>query len=122
MAKDAELKHLLRAPGRGVVVPLALQQVESGPKRLPEARRVVTHDRQAAAFLRPIQREGRDDGVTADLQALFEPRDVGRTVAVLSKKVERGPVVPNVIRPRRLPRRGVGDKPMRPGPRRRRTK
>jgi len=61
--KDAELEALLRAPGRGMVVALAAQQVEFRPQCLSEAGHVVTLDRQAAAFLGTIECEGRDDGV-----------------------------------------------------------
>ena len=111
--KDAELKLLVRAPGRGMVVAQAPHELESGSERLPKARRIVTLDRQAAAFLRPIEREGRHDGVTADLQGLSEPRHVGVAVTLFGEKMKRRPVVPYVVGAGRLPSRGVGNEPMR---------
>src|SRR4051812_24045296 len=111
--KNAELEMLSRAPWRVVLAPLAVQQLEAGPERLTKAGRVVALDRQATAFLGAIQCEGGDDGVAADRQGLPEAGDIGRAVACLGEKVERRPVVPDIIPPGRLPIRGIGNQPVR---------
>ena len=51
--------------------------------------------------------------MAADLQALPEPRDVGHAVVRLGQEMKRRPVVPDVVRARRLPCGGVGHQPVR---------
>src|SRR6185312_5716733 len=113
-AKYAELENLVRAPGRCVFVPLGVNRQKPGTERLREARCVVTRDRQTAAFFRAIERESRDDGVSAGFQTAHEARDIGGAVFFVGEKVERRPVVPDVLSPRRLPDRGICHQPLNP--------
>jgi hypothetical protein len=94
-----------------MLVQSGMHQLEPVPERLPEARGIVTHDRQTAAPFRAIQRESADDGVAADLQGSPKARDVTGTVARFDEEVKRRPVVPDVVGLRRLPTRRVGNDP-----------
>ena len=87
-------------------------QFEPVTERFAEARRVISHDRQAATALRPIQRKCCDDGVSSNFHSSDETRDIGRTVRFTVKEVERRPVVPDVIGVLRLPDRHIGNKPL----------
>jgi hypothetical protein len=48
-------------------VPKGMDQLERISECSPEARSVITHDRQTAAPFRTIQRERSDNGVSSDL-------------------------------------------------------
>src|SRR4051812_36761304 len=108
----AELEDLPGTPRGRVLVPLRVDQLERGAKRSPQARAVIAGDRQAAALFRPVEREGGDDGVPADFQAASEARDIGDAVFLVGEKVERRPVVPDVVSLHRLPDRGICHQPL----------
>ena len=95
-----------------MLVPSGVNQPKSGTERLPETRGVVTRDGQAAAFFRAIQRESGDDGVSASFQTARKALDIGGTVFLIGEKVERRPVVPDVISLYRLPNRDIRHQPM----------
>src|SRR6185503_10020677 len=95
---------MLMAPG--------VNQPKSRTERLPEARGVVTRDRQSAAFFRAIQCESGDDGVSAGFQTARKALDIGGTVFLVGEKVKRRPVVPDVVSLHRLPGRGIRHQPM----------
>ena len=95
-------------------VPSGMNQPESRTERLPEARGVVTRDGQPAAFFRAVQRESGDDGVTAGFQTVRKARDIGGAVFLVGEKVERRPVVPDVVWLHRLPDRDIRHQPVNP--------
>lgn len=95
--EDAELKRLRCAPRGGVRVPLCTHALEGRTEYPAETVSVVAHHRQAAALLRPLWCEGGDDGVGTGFEERREPGDVGRTVGIFDKEMERRPVVPDVI-------------------------
>src|ERR1700686_4459259 len=110
----AELKLLHRAPGRDVFMPPGVDQLEAAPKRRGQTGGVVSADEKAAAPLRSVGREGADDGMSARPQSAPQPDHIGGLVLTLAQKVKGRPVVPNVVRPRRLPDGHVGCNPRDP--------
>lgn len=58
--------------------------------------RVVSVDRQSAAFLRTVECERSNNDVTAGSDSLFHACDVGGAVRCISQKMKGGPVMPNV--------------------------
>ena len=95
-----------------MLVPLRVDQLEHGTERLSKARAVIAGDRQAAALFRAVQREGSDDGVPPDFQAAPEAGDVSGAIVRFGEKVERRPVVPDIVALYRLKGRGVCDEPV----------
>src|SRR5205807_1247847 len=79
---------------------------------IAKARSIVPHHGQAAASFWSIEREGRNDGVPPKLQAPLKSLDISSAVAVLGQKVERCPIVPNVVSPWRVPGGSVRDNPL----------
>jgi hypothetical protein len=49
-------------------------------------------------LLRPIEREGGDDGVPSDFQDSFKVYDIRSTVKLLGEEVERRSIMPKVER------------------------
>jgi hypothetical protein len=86
-------------------------QPELGSERLPKARSVITHDRQAAALFGSLQCESGDDGVSSDFQGASKMCDVSSTVLLFCEEVERRPIMPNVVFLGWLPRRDVRNNP-----------
>src|SRR5690242_14118503 len=58
-----ELKFLHRSPGRRVLVPQRVDQRELCAEQGADGFGAVAGDGEAGAFLRSVQRKGRDDGV-----------------------------------------------------------
>ena len=110
--EQAELKALAGIPRRDMIVRAGIQQHEFLTQLLRQLCRIVTMDRQPAAFFRTVSGEGRDDGITAGDERLLQPRDIGRAVGLLDQKMKRGAVMPDVEALRRLPRRHVLDDPL----------
>src|SRR6478752_533030 len=63
--ENAELETLFGKPGCGVIVPACVDQREAFSQFLGKPRLVVAIHRQPAALFRAVDREGRDDHVTA---------------------------------------------------------
>jgi hypothetical protein len=97
-----------------MLVPLRLQQPERGAERPRQARTVIAGDRQPAALFRTVQRESGDDRVSSGFQTAREALDIGRAIGRVGEKVERCPVVPDVVLSRRLPDRGILHQPVNP--------
>ena len=89
-----------------------VDKLESGAERPREARAVIARNRQAAALFRSVQRERGNDRMSSRLHALREARDIGGTVFLLSEKVERRAIVPDVVGLHRLPGRRVRNDPV----------
>ena len=88
------------------------QQFKTFTQFVGKARRVVSMDRQPAAFFRAIDCKRPADGMTAGLDDLFHPRDVGRTVRWIGQKMEGCSIMPNVEGLRRVPSGYVRDDPL----------
>ena len=93
-------------------MPTSINKRKRAPEGLAKAHRIVPHYWKAAASFWPIKREGRNDGVTSDLQGSLKARDIRRAVTVLGEKVERCPFMPDVVSLQRLPDCSVRDNPM----------
>ena len=65
---------------------LMLDQAEAISKGFCQGGGIVALHRQAAAFLRAIRREGRDDRVSARLHAAAEPLDIGLPIGRSTRK------------------------------------
>jgi len=95
-------------------MPSGVNELEGAPEGIAKARSIVPHHGQAAASFWSIEREGRNDGVPPKLQAPLKSLDISSAVAVLGQKVERCPIVPNVVSPWRVPGGSVRDNPLNP--------
>ena len=93
-------------------MPTSINKLERAPKGLAKAHRIVPYYWKAAASFWPIKREGRNDGVSSDLQGPLKARDIRRTVMVLGEEVESRPIVPDIVSLRWLPNGGVRYNPM----------
>ena len=94
---------------------LMFDQLERAANGPAQAFGIVTLHRQAAAFLRTVGREGRDDGMAARLHAGMQAVDIGCAVLFLDQEVKRRAVVPDVEGLRRLPNRRIGRDPLHGG-------
>ena len=92
-------------------MPPSVNELECATECLAEGRGIVPRDRQAAASFRPIEREGRNDGVPADLYGSLKPSDIGSTITFLGKEMECCPIMPNVVSFQRLPDRSIRGNP-----------
>ena len=92
-------------------LPSPSNQLKLIAERLTETSSLIARDRQSTAPFWAIQRERRDDGVSAGLQGALLSINVGRTVLFLGKEMERRPVVPDVVCLGRFPRRRVRHNP-----------
>src|SRR5437764_6250117 len=113
-AESAELKLLRRAPGREVFVPPGIDQLKAASQRGGQGSCIVAADDEAAASFRPVRREGSDNGMSARPQSAPKAGDVSTLVVRKGKKVERRPVVPEIVALRRLPGGHVGSNPSHP--------
>src|SRR5258705_2998342 len=113
-AECAELKLLHNSPRRGVIVSARVDQLKAPSEGCGEGVRVVAADGQAAAALRAVEREGGDDGKSTRAQRASKPGNIGRLIVRLGEKMKRGPVVPHIIGPRRLPNGHVRRNPCYP--------
>ncbi|MBV8917125.1 MAG: hypothetical protein JOZ76_03380, partial [Bradyrhizobium sp.] len=66
--KRRELKFLHRSPRCRVFVPARVDRGELRAEQRADGLGAVAGDREARAFLRPVQRKGRNDGVAAASQ------------------------------------------------------
>ena len=69
LLKSAELEFLHRPPWGCVLMPLRRNQPKLFAENSLQALRIVTGNRQAAAFLRPIHGEGADHGFATDFES-----------------------------------------------------
>jgi hypothetical protein len=86
-----------------------INQLEAFPECLAEARRIITHDGQAAALFWPVQRKSSDYRIPAGFQGSLQPPHIRYAVRLPSEEMECRPVMPDIVGFRRLPCRGVGD-------------
>jgi hypothetical protein len=112
MTKHAELERLRCAPGLDVLVPSRAHEPEPRAESLSKSFGVIAFHGQTATLFRTIWSECRDDRVAARLEGSGQPGEVGRAVRLGNHKVERRAVVPDVIGPRWLLGRDVGDDPL----------
>src|SRR4051794_24175145 len=89
-----------------------IRQREADAEQSGDAVSGVTCHGQAAAFLRTIDCECADDDMAANFYGSSDARDIGRLFFRRGEKMERCTVVPDVIIPRWLPRRHIGDDPI----------
>src|SRR5258705_11475589 len=68
--------------------------------------------RQAAASLWTVRSERAYNDVSPSLDCLFEPIGISGLIGFLGEEMERGPVVPQIVRLRRLPLCHVCDHPL----------
>ena len=109
--KGAELELLNGAPRRRMVVASGIDQDEVPPEDCGQSGRVMAHDRQTAASLRPVRREGPDDDVSPWPESLLEFIDVSRLISLIGQEVECSAVMPQIVRLCRLPFGDVSDHP-----------
>ena len=93
-------------------MPPSVYDLERATECLAEGRGIVSHDRQAAASFWPIECEGRNDGVPADLYGSLKSRDIGSAITFLGEEMECCPIMPNVVSFRRLPDRSIRGDPV----------
>ena len=95
-----------------MIVPSCVDKNSPFAQLSREACRVVSVDRQAAAFLRAIDCKRPDYDVTAGLDRSLHARDIGGPVSRISQKMEGCPIMPNVADLRRVPFGYVCDDPL----------
>ena len=95
-----------------MVVASGINQDEIASEDLGQRVRIMADDRQTAASLRTVRGERPDDDVSPWLDSPFDPIDVGGLIGWIDQKMERGPVVPQIVVLRRLPFRDVRDHPL----------
>lgn len=69
----------------------------------------MPRNRKAAALLRAVERKRPDNQVTAALERLLEPLDVGLLYLLVGQEVEGGAIMPDVICICRLPTSMMAD-------------
>src|ERR1043165_9799401 len=89
-----------------------IRQREAGAEQSGDAVGGVACHWQTAAFLRTIDCECPDDDMAANSYCSSYALDVGRLFIPRVEKVKRRTVVPDVICPRWLPGRHIGDDPI----------
>src|SRR5690349_6725708 len=75
---------------------LMVDQLKGTADDRAQSGRIVALHRQARAFLRPVRREGRDDGMAAGLHAADEAAEIGPPIVLLDQEMEGGAIVPEV--------------------------
>src|SRR5665647_3954070 len=91
------------APRRHMLVFPSVRQCEHTAQHCAKAISVMPCNGQAAALFRPIWREGSDNSIAPRTERAPEPFNVGRLIGGLGKKVERCPVVPDIVTSYGLP-------------------
>jgi len=76
----------------------ALQQIKRRSKYFADRRCVVTDNRQAAALFRTVQRECPNNHVATEAHGSQNSFDIGSTLARIGQKMERGAVMPHIVR------------------------
>ena len=95
-----------------MVVSSCIHEDEIASQNLAQSGRVMAHDRQATASFRTVRSERTDDHVPPRFNRLLDSINIGGLIGVIGQKMEGGPIVPQIIRLRRLPFRDVGDDPL----------
>jgi len=86
-----------------MVVSSGIGQDEGASEDPGQSIGIMAHDRQAAASLRTVRSERAYNDVSPSLDCLFEPIGISGLIGFLGEEMERGPVVPQIVRLRRLP-------------------
>ena len=71
----------------------------------------MSDDCQTAASLRPIRRKRADNHMPAGTHRISYAFGVGRAVSWISQKMERGPIMPNIVAFIRAPSRHIRNNP-----------
>lgn len=86
-----------------MIVSPGIYQLKTPSEFFGKTCRVVSVDRQSAAFFRAIERERSNNDVTAGFDSSFHATDVSGAVRRISQKMKGGPIMPNVEGLRRSP-------------------
>jgi hypothetical protein len=74
-----------------------INKLKSASKGFAKAHGIVPRYLKTTAPLWTIEREGRNDCVSPDLQGSLKTGDIRGMVTLLSEKVERRPIMPNLV-------------------------
>src|SRR5262249_4780775 len=110
--KSAVYKSLFRFPRRDVGLVANFFQPKLRAQLGDNGLLIVTHDFQAAALRRAVERERGDDQGPARLQCATQCRDVFATVIGSCQKVENGSIVPQAETMRRDERSHIRLEPL----------
>jgi hypothetical protein len=90
----------------------ALRQIKRRSKDFADRRRVVTGNRQTAAPFRTVQRKCPNNHGATGAYGSQNSFDIGRTLARISQKMERGAVVPHIVRSAWFPSGHINGNPL----------
>lgn len=79
---------------------------------LGEAVCIVSLNGQAAAFFWPVERESSDNRVAIWCECLPKCEEVSVTIRFFDHEMKGGPVMPDIVKPRRRPRANVSHDPI----------
>ena len=95
-----------------MIMAAGFQQGKFATKNGADGTGIVAHHRQAAAPLRPVERECADDDMAAWAQDLCDAACVGLAFCCFNQEMKRGPVVPEIERLLRIPKGYISRNPI----------